>query len=117
MPTAAIAAYKQIAADSSVEQVLRDLAALRAAALLIDAGSYDDARKLLEPLAQPGRDFRHAARELLALAAWKSGDRPGAMKMVRGDPDRSRGAGIVAHARRDADRARRGRRQELRAGR
>jgi hypothetical protein len=77
---AATETYKQISADSSVEQVLRDLAALRAAGLLIDAGSYADARKLLEPLAQPGRDFRHAARELLALNAWKSGDRPGAMK-------------------------------------
>ena len=76
----AIELYKQISADSNVEQVMRDLASLRAAALLIDASSYIDARKLLEPLAQPGREFRHAARELLALNAWKSGDRPGAMK-------------------------------------
>jgi hypothetical protein len=72
--------YKQISADSSTEQVMRDLASLRAAGLLIDAGSYVDARKLLEPLAQPGRDYRHAARELLALNAWKSNDRPGALK-------------------------------------
>ena len=79
-PAAAIETYKQISADTSIEQVLRDLAALRAAALLIDAGSYVDARKLLEPLAQPGREFRHAARELLALNAWKSNDRAGAMK-------------------------------------
>jgi hypothetical protein len=77
---AAAEAYKQIAADTSVEQVLRDVASLRAASMLIDAASFVDARKLLEPLAQPGRDFRHAARELLALNAWKSGDRPGAMK-------------------------------------
>lgn len=79
-PKAATEIYKQISADNSVEQVLRDLASLRAAGLLIDAGSYVDARKLLEPLAQPAREFRHAARELLALNAWKSGDRPGAMK-------------------------------------
>jgi hypothetical protein len=79
-PAAATETYKQISADNSVEQVLRDIAALRAAGLLIDAGNYADARKLLEPLSQPGRDFRHAARELLALNAWKSGDRPGAMK-------------------------------------
>ena len=78
--TAAAELYKKIAADSSVEQVMRDLASLRAAGLLIDAGSHVDARKLLEPLAQPGRDFRHAARELLALNAWKSNDRAGAMK-------------------------------------
>jgi hypothetical protein len=79
-PTAAIETYKQISADTGIEQVLRDLAALRAGALLIDAGSYIDARKLLEPLAQPGREFRHSARELLALNAWKSNDRAGAMK-------------------------------------
>ena len=76
----AVDLYKQIAADNSIEQVMRDLASLRAAALLIDTSSYIDARKLLEPLAQPGREFRHAARELLALNAWKSGDRSGAMK-------------------------------------
>lgn len=79
-PKAATELYKQISADGNVEQVLRDLASLRAAALLIDEGSYIDARKLLEPLAQPGREFRHAVRELLALNAWKAGDRPGAMK-------------------------------------
>jgi hypothetical protein len=79
-PAAATETYKQISADGGIEQVFRDLAGLRAAGLLIDAGSYVDARKLLEPLSQPGREFRHAARELLALNAWKSGDRPGAMK-------------------------------------
>lgn len=79
-PAGATEMYRQIAADTSVEQIMRDLASVRAAGLLIDAGSYADARKLLEPLAQPGRDFRHAARELLALNAWKSGDRAGATK-------------------------------------
>lgn len=77
---AAIESYKQIAADNGVEQVLRDVASLRAASLSIDAAGYIEARRLLEPLAQPGRDFRHAARELLALNAWKANDRPGALK-------------------------------------
>jgi len=79
-PAKATELYKQISADTSIEQVMRDLASLRAAGLLIDAGSYIDARKLLEPLAQPAREYRHAARELLALNAWKSNDRAGAMK-------------------------------------
>ena len=77
---AATETYRQISGDSSVEQVFRDVASLRAAGILIDAGSYADARKLLEPLAQAGREFRHAARELLALNAWKADDRQGAMK-------------------------------------
>ena len=79
-PKAAIDVYRQISGDGSIEPVLRDLAAVRAAALLIDAGSHIDARRLLEPLTQSGRDFRHTARELLALNAWKSGDRAGATK-------------------------------------
>lgn len=71
---AAIESYRQLADDTRVEQALRDLATLRAAALQIDAGEYQDARRFLEPLAVAGRDFRHAARELIALAAWKAGD-------------------------------------------
>jgi hypothetical protein len=71
---AAIAAYEKIAADGSVGPVLRDLAALRAGALLIDAGALDEARQRLEPLAAEGRTFRHTAREFLVLAAWRAGD-------------------------------------------
>lgn len=73
-PAAAIASYGQIANDPSTERALRDLATLRAATLHIDAGSYQEARKLLEPLAVAGHDFRHTARELIVLAAWKGGD-------------------------------------------
>lgn len=109
-PAAAAEAYKQIAADTSVEAILRDVATLRAAGLLIDAGNHIEARRLLEPLAQPGRDLRHAARELLALNAWKSGDRAGAMKWyaaVLTDPEtpaslRSRVEMLVALAGADA---------------
>ena len=73
-PKAAIAAYNQIAADGAVGPVLQDLAALRAGALLIDAGSFDEARRRLEPLAANDRTFRHTAREFLVLAAWRAGD-------------------------------------------
>ena len=71
---AAIAAYDQIAADGAVGPVLQELAALRAGALLIDAGSFDEARRRLEPLAANDRTFRHTAREFLVLAAWRAGD-------------------------------------------
>lgn len=88
--TAAITLYRQIAADSDVEAVMRDLAAVRAASLMIDAGSYNDARKLIEPIVQGRRDMRHTARELLALAAYKAGDRALANKWyaaILADPD------------------------------
>jgi hypothetical protein len=71
---AAIAAYDKIAADGAVGSVLQDLAAVRAAALLIDAGSLAEARRKLEPLAGEDRTFRYTARELLVLAAWRAGD-------------------------------------------
>ena len=71
---AAIAAYDQIAADGSVGSVLQDLASLRAGALLVDAGSYQEAQRRLEPLAANDRTFRHTAREFLVLAAWRAGD-------------------------------------------
>jgi hypothetical protein len=73
-PKSALTAYQQIASDRSAGPVLQDLAAVRAGALLIDQGTPADARKILEPLAAADRPFRHTARELLALAAWRSGD-------------------------------------------
>jgi hypothetical protein len=71
---AAITAYDRIAADRAVGPVLQDLAALRAAALLIDTGALEEAQRRLEPLAANDRTFRHTAREFLVLAAWRAGD-------------------------------------------
>jgi hypothetical protein len=73
-PKAAIAAYDKIAADGTVGAVLQDLAALRAGAILVDTASFDEAQRRLEPLAANDRTFRHTARELLVLAAWRAGD-------------------------------------------
>jgi hypothetical protein len=73
-PKAALAAYEKIAADGSVGSTLQDLANLRAGAILIDAGSFDEARARLEPLTGNDRTFRHTARELMVVAAWRSGD-------------------------------------------
>jgi hypothetical protein len=88
-PKAAVAAYDKVAADSSVSPELRDLAALRAGALLIDNGSFADARQRLEPLTGGDHTFRHTARELLALAAWRAGDAATAkhwIDMISTDP-------------------------------
>ena len=71
---ASVAAYDGIAGDRSVGQVIQDLAALRAGYLLVDTASYGDMRARLEPLTAPERTFRHSARELLALSAWRGGE-------------------------------------------
>jgi hypothetical protein len=71
---AAVAVYDKIAAEGAVGPVLQDLAALRAGALLVDTTSFAEARQRLEPLTGDDRTFRHTARELLMLAAWRAGD-------------------------------------------
>jgi hypothetical protein len=81
-PKAAVTAYDKIAADTSIAAAMRDLAALRAGALLVDAGSYADARVRLEPITGAGHTFRHTARELLALAAWHAGDTAAAKRWI-----------------------------------
>jgi hypothetical protein len=65
-------AFEAIAADNSLEQADRDLAAIRAAYIVADKATYDDMLKRLEPLAAPNRVFRHTARELLALSAFQA---------------------------------------------
>ena len=71
---AAIKAYDALAADSRMGRTLQDLAALRAALLLVDSAPASEIQARLEPLTAADRPFRHSARELIALAAWRSGD-------------------------------------------
>ena len=71
---AAVAAYDDIAGDKNAGRVVQDLAAVRAGYLLVDSVPYSDLRTRLEPLTAADRPFRHSAREILALSAWKSGD-------------------------------------------
>ena len=73
-PKAAVAAYDAIAVDSRMDAELRDLAGLRAALLLVDSAPLDEMQRRLEPLTGPKNTFRHSARELLALAAWRAGE-------------------------------------------
>ncbi len=80
MPRPRSPLYDKIAADSAVGPVLQDLAGVRVAAILIDAGSFDEAQRRLEPLTANDRTFRHTARELLVLAAWRAGDAAGAKR-------------------------------------
>lgn len=76
-PKAAVAAYDGLAADSRLGRLMQDLAAIRAAFLLADSASPDEMRRRLEPLAAPDGVFRHSARELLALSAWRANDPTG----------------------------------------
>jgi hypothetical protein len=89
-PKAAVAAYDDIAANSSTGQPLKDLAAVRAAMLLLDSAPLAEITRRLEPIAAAGAPFRHSARELLAFASWKAGDTAGMRKwttLIRGDQE------------------------------
>lgn len=70
----AIAAFNQVAGDSSVPQIVRDVAKMRAAWLLIDTGTYAQVSAEVEVMAVPNHALRHSAREALGLSAYKAGD-------------------------------------------
>jgi hypothetical protein len=81
-PAAAAKLYDDISADRSVGAPERDLAKVRAAALLLETTSYPNMLQRLEPATAPGATFRHTARELLALSAWRAGDMAAARKWL-----------------------------------
>jgi len=73
-PQAAAKLYDDIAADRSVGAPEQDLARIRAAGLLLDTTSYPNMRQRLESATAPDATYRHTARELLALSAWRAND-------------------------------------------
>jgi len=73
-PGDAVKAFDELAADASLGATWQDLAAVRAGMLLVDTTSLADMRRRLDPLAEPTRSFRHTARELLAMSAWRNHD-------------------------------------------
>ncbi|ABD87831.1 tetratricopeptide repeat protein [Rhodopseudomonas palustris] len=81
-PQAAAKAYDEIAADRAVPAVDRDLAKVRAAGLLLETASYSDLLQRLEPATTADGTYRHTARELLALSAWRGGDATAARKWL-----------------------------------
>ena len=71
--TGAVAALDRLAADSSADQALRDLAALFAALRLMDDASVEEIEGRLEPLLREGSPWRASAREMTAVVALRGG--------------------------------------------
>lgn len=89
-PADAVKAYDEISADASLGTIWQDLAAVRAGLLLVDTAPLADMRRRLDLVAEPTRSFRHTARELLALSAWRNHDAAAARKyidMIAGDAE------------------------------
>jgi hypothetical protein len=74
-------AYDAIAADGSIDAAIRDVARLRAAFLLLDTAQAAEIASRIEPLMVPASPFRFSARETLALARYKAGEREAARAM------------------------------------
>ena len=71
----AIEIYDQIAADSSVDAIFRDLAVLLAAQHRADGPEAAAAALKLAPLTQDANPWRHPALELTAVVALGQGDK------------------------------------------
>ena len=79
---AAVKAYDEIASDRNTPPGEQELAALRAGSLLIDTAPYAEIKARLEPLTGPNRAYRHSARELLAVSAWRNKDPTSARQWI-----------------------------------
>ncbi|MEZ5819863.1 MAG: tetratricopeptide repeat protein [Bradyrhizobium sp.] len=88
--TAAAKMFDEIAADTSVGAPERDMARVRTAQLLLETTPYPNMLQRLETAAGKDGAFRHSARELLALSAWRANDPTATRKwldMITNDGD------------------------------
>lgn len=95
----AIATYDAVADDSSADDMLKGFARIQAATLRLDEAGQDEMKRRLEGMTEGNQPWRHSARELLALSAFKNGDLDEAQKLygeLLGDP------GAPAHMRQRA---------------
>jgi hypothetical protein len=76
----AVEAFDALAASSSTPEAVKPIARLRAALILVDTASLSDLESRIGDLAATGQPWRHSAREILGLAAWRAGDLEAARK-------------------------------------
>lgn len=74
----AVAAYDAAAGASGAPPLVRDLARLRAALILVSTAGPDELKKRIGDLADPTSGWRHSAREILGMASYRAGDLAGA---------------------------------------
>lgn len=69
-----LAGFDAIVADNGVDAFLRDVARIRAGYIAVDLEEFDAVSDRVSDLAVSGSPLRFSAREILGLAAWKSGN-------------------------------------------
>lgn len=70
---AAVAAFDAFEAESN-DRLLSDLARIRAAMLLVDTAPHAEIKQRIEDLSGAESSWRHTARELLGLSAYRTGE-------------------------------------------
>jgi hypothetical protein len=70
----AVAAYDAIIADKATDPVLADLARIRQGYLLVDTSTPDQLLPKLGSFDKDGNPWRHAAREIFGLSAFRTKD-------------------------------------------
>ena len=78
----ALAAFDVVAKDKAIPPALQGIAALRAAYLALDLEDRPAVERRIAPFLTSGNPWRHAAREISAVAAWKAGDIAAAKKVL-----------------------------------
>ena len=87
---AGVVAYDAIAADTSIESAIRDIARVQAGLLLVDTASVAEITSRMQLLLLPSNPYRNSARELLGLAHYRTGEREAAAKLfgeILADPE------------------------------
>lgn len=82
-PDDAVKAYDALAADGTADAALRDVARIRAAALVANTASLADLEARLKPFDADANPWRNYARELLATAAFRLKDYQAADREVQ----------------------------------
>lgn len=78
----ALDAFDALSNDSSLMEAIRSVAAMRAGYIAVDSEDYTAVADRVEKLTGDTGPFRAAARELLALSAWKNGDIESARRWI-----------------------------------
>ena len=71
---AAIKDYDALALDAGIGHLMRDVAKVRAALLLVDTAPLADIEARMGPLNTSDGAFRHSAREIIGLSQYKAGN-------------------------------------------
>ena len=77
----ALKAFDEISNASGVDEALKNLARVRASLLAVDSEPLDAVEKRLQPLNTADGAWRHSAREIIAISAYKNGDIPKADRL------------------------------------